>query len=129
MIYFAATFLVTITSLSSPQTLCRTMVPALTGAVSTTLRISSITGKIISLGMARVRRTLVTGSSPPLTSTELAMVRRGRNHYRDCRIVVRQNGVEVAAKKMKKAIPAEMIQFKVSAAKLQEEGALEVSVE
>ena len=77
MIYFAATFLVTITSLSSPQTLCRTMVPALTGAVSTTLRISSITGKIISLGIARVRRTLVTGSSPPLTSTELAMVRRG----------------------------------------------------
>ena len=54
---------------------------------------------------------------------------RVRNHYRDCRIVVRQNGVEVAAKKMKKAIPAEMIQFKVSAAKLQEEGALEVSVE
>ncbi len=37
--------------------------------------------------------------------------------------------VEVAAKKMKKAIPAEMIQFKVSAAKLQETGALEVSVE
>ena len=35
----------TITSLSSPQTLCSTMVPALTGAVSTTLRISSITGK------------------------------------------------------------------------------------
>ena len=31
-----------------------------------------------------------------------------RNHYRDCRIVVRQNGVEVAAKKMKKAIPAEI---------------------
>ncbi len=30
---------------------------------------------------------------------------RVRNHYRDCRIVVRQNGVEVAAKKMKKAIP------------------------
>ena len=54
---------------------------------------------------------------------------RVRNHYRDCRIVVRQNGVEVAAKKMKKAIPAEMIQFKVSGAKLQEEGALEVSVE
>ena len=33
---------------------------------------------------------------------------RVRNHYRDCRIVVRQNGVEVAAKKMKKAIPAEI---------------------
>lgn len=54
---------------------------------------------------------------------------RVRNHYRDCRIVVRQNGEEIAARKMKKAIPAEMIQFKVPAAKLQREGALEVSVE
>ena len=54
---------------------------------------------------------------------------RVRNHCRDCRIVVRQNGIEVAAKKMKKAIPAEMIQFKVPAAKLQQEGALEVRVE
>lgn len=54
---------------------------------------------------------------------------RVQNHYRDCRIVVYQNGVEVAAKKMKKAIPAEMIQFKVSAGKLHKEGALEVSVE
>ena len=54
---------------------------------------------------------------------------RVQNHYRDCRIVVYQNGVEVAAKKMKKAIPAEMIQFKVSAEKLHKEGALEVSVE
>lgn len=54
---------------------------------------------------------------------------RVRGQYRDCRIVVRQNGVEVAAKKMKKAIPAEMIQFKVPADKLLDTGALEVSVE
>ena len=54
---------------------------------------------------------------------------RVRDHYRNCRIVVRQNGTEVAAKKMKKAIPAEMIQFEVPAAKLQREGILEVSVE
>lgn len=54
---------------------------------------------------------------------------RVQDHYRACRIVVRQNGVEVAAKKMKKAIPAEMIQFKVSAGKLRQEGTLEVSVE
>ena len=54
---------------------------------------------------------------------------RVREHLRDCRIVVRQNGVEVAAKRMKKAIPAEMIQFRVSAAKLAPEGALEVSAE
>ena len=54
---------------------------------------------------------------------------RVRNHCRDCRITVRQNGVEVAARKMKKAIPAEMIQFKVPAANLRQECALEVSVE
>ncbi len=60
---------------------------------------------------------------------EVSLSLRVRNHYRNCRIVVRQNGTEVAAKKMKKAIPAEMIQFKVPAAKLAQEGALEVSVE
>lgn len=54
---------------------------------------------------------------------------RVRNHSKDCRIVVRQNGTEVASKRMKKAIPAEMIQMKISAAKLQREGALTVSVE
>lgn len=60
---------------------------------------------------------------------DLNLSLRVQNHYRDCRIVVRQNGMEVAAKKMKKAIPAEMIQFRISAAKIQQEGALEVSVE
>ncbi len=60
---------------------------------------------------------------------EVSLSLRVRNHYRDCRIVVRQNGTEVAVKKMKKAIPAEMIQFKVPGEKLTEEGALEVSVE
>ena len=54
---------------------------------------------------------------------------RVKKHYRDCKIVVRQNGIEVASKKMKKAIPAEMIQFKIPAEKLKREGALEVSVE
>lgn len=54
---------------------------------------------------------------------------RVRNHYRNCRIIVRQNGTEIAYKKMKKAIPAEMIQFSVSAEKVKPEGALEVSEE
>lgn len=54
---------------------------------------------------------------------------RVRGHYRNCRIVVRQNGEEVASCKMKKAIPAEMIQFRVSADRLKDTGALEVSVE
>lgn len=60
---------------------------------------------------------------------DLDLSLRVRGHYRDCRIVVRQNGAEIAAKKMKKAIPAEMIQLKISADRLQREGALEVSVE
>ncbi len=60
---------------------------------------------------------------------DFALSLRVRSHFKDCRIVVRQNGKEVASRKMKKAIPAEMIQMKVSAAKLQTEGALEVSVE
>lgn len=54
---------------------------------------------------------------------------RVRNHYKDCRIVLRQNGVEVASKKMKKAIPAEMIEFSIKAENIQNQGDLEVSVE
>lgn len=54
---------------------------------------------------------------------------RVRGHYRDCRIVVRQGGEVVAGKKLKKAIPAEMIQFRIKAEKLKKEGELEVCVE
>lgn len=54
---------------------------------------------------------------------------RVRGHYRDCRIVVRQGGEIVAVKKQKKAIPAEMIQFRVKAENLKKEGELEVCVE
>lgn len=54
---------------------------------------------------------------------------RVRDHYKDCRIVVRQGGQTVASKKMKKAIPAEMIQMKIKAEKLQKEGELEVCVQ
>ena len=48
---------------------------------------------------------------------------------KDCRIVVRQDGTEVAAKKMKKAIPAEMIRFVISHEKLVSGSDLEVCVE
>ena len=48
---------------------------------------------------------------------------------KDCRVVVRQNGVELASKKMKKAIPAEMIQLAVKANRIAQNGDLEVSVE
>ena len=48
---------------------------------------------------------------------------------KECRIVVRQDGVEIAAKKMKKAIPAEMIQMTIDPDKLTAAGDLEVCVE
>lgn len=48
---------------------------------------------------------------------------------KDCRIVVRQNGTELAAKRMKKAIPAEMIQIAVDNGRMAQTGDLEVSVE
>ena len=48
---------------------------------------------------------------------------------KDCRVVVRQNGVELASKKMKKAVPAEMIQLAVKANRIAQNGDLEVSVE
>jgi len=54
---------------------------------------------------------------------------RVRKPMRGCRIVVRQNGREAAVKTMKKATPAEMIQFQVPAGKLDRSGALEVSAE
>lgn len=54
---------------------------------------------------------------------------RVRDHYGDCRIVVKQDGREIAVKRMKKAIPAEMIQFQVKADKIVGKNALEVSVE
>ena len=54
---------------------------------------------------------------------------RVTGHYRDCRLVVRQEGREVVSKCMKKAIPAEMVQLVVKAENLRRTGALEVSVE
>lgn len=48
---------------------------------------------------------------------------------KDCRIVVRQGDVEIASKKMKKAIPAEMIQLLVKPDNIKENADLEVCVE
>ena len=48
---------------------------------------------------------------------------------KECRIEVRQDGVLVASKKMKKAIPAEMIELTVKADKLVSLSRLEVSAE
>ncbi|WP_313582434.1 NAD(P)/FAD-dependent oxidoreductase [Lacrimispora sp.] len=53
---------------------------------------------------------------------------RVKRPMKDCRIVVRQAGKEVAAKKMKKAIPAEMIRVVISHEKLVSGSDLEVCV-
>ena len=54
---------------------------------------------------------------------------RVNSPLKECRIEVRQDGVLVASKKMKKAIPAEMIELTVKADKLVSMGRLEVSAE
>ena len=60
---------------------------------------------------------------------EFTLSLRVKRPMKDCRIVVRQAGKEVAVKKMKKAIPAEMIRFVISHEKLVSGSDLEVSVE
>lgn len=60
---------------------------------------------------------------------DLSLSLRVSAPFRDCRIVVRQNGAEVAVRHMRQAIPAEMIQLNVPARRLGTDGALEVSVE
>lgn len=49
--------------------------------------------------------------------------------YKDCSIVVRQGDRVVWRRKMKKVIPAEMIQFTIKAEQIQKQEELEVSVE
>ena len=60
---------------------------------------------------------------------EFTLSLRVKRPMKDCRIVVRQAGKEVAVKKMKKAIPAEMIRFVISHEKLVSSSDLEVCVE
>lgn len=54
---------------------------------------------------------------------------RVRRLFQDCRIVVRQDGTVIATKKIKKALPAEMIQLVVRADRMTGNKKLEVSVE
>lgn len=60
---------------------------------------------------------------------DVTLSMRVRKLIKDCRIVVRQDGKEIGAKKMKKALPAEMIQISIKADKINSKDALEVSVE
>lgn len=62
-------------------------------------------------------------------SHDVTVSLRVRRQLKDCRIVVRQEGRQVALKKMKKAIPAEMIQIRVKADAIETKNPLEVSVE
>lgn len=54
---------------------------------------------------------------------------RVRQPWKNCTVLLSQNGREVLRKKMQKALPAEMIQLNVKAQQLQPEGDLEVWVE
>ena len=60
---------------------------------------------------------------------DVTLSMRVRKLIKDCRIVVRQGGKEIGAKKMKKALPAEMIQIAIKADKFISKYAMEVSVE
>ncbi|MCI8578514.1 MAG: FAD-dependent oxidoreductase [Lachnospiraceae bacterium] len=62
-------------------------------------------------------------------SQDVTLSMRVRSLIKNCRIVVKQNGEEIASKKMKKALPAEMIQIPVKAEKINGTQKLEVSVE
>lgn len=53
---------------------------------------------------------------------------RVRRPMRDCMIELVQNGKRIQSRKLKKALPAEMIQIPVKSAKLDKTGALEVRV-
>ena len=59
---------------------------------------------------------------------DITLSMRVNRPMKDCEIVVSQNGNVIKTKKMKKAIPAEMIQIPVAAELLSEHGDMEVSV-
>ncbi len=59
---------------------------------------------------------------------DVVLSMRVRRPLDNCTITVRQNGEAIYTKKMKKALPAEMIQFKLLQSKLAPTGDLEVSV-
>lgn len=54
---------------------------------------------------------------------------RVKKLHKNCRIVVRQNGMEITSKKMKKALPAEMIQLLIQSERIINNSDLEVCVE
>lgn len=63
------------------------------------------------------------------TTSDIIISLRVKRQFRDCRIVVRQGGTVIKEKKMKKAIPAEMIQISLRKEDFKGLENLEVSVE
>ncbi len=59
---------------------------------------------------------------------DITLSMRVNRPMKECEIVISQNGKVLKTKKMKKAIPAEMIQISVAAALMSEQGDMEVSV-
>ncbi len=59
---------------------------------------------------------------------DITISMRVNRPMKDCEIVISQNGNVLKTKKMKKAIPAEMIQIPVAASLMSEQGDMEVSV-
>ncbi|MEA4954057.1 MAG: FAD-dependent oxidoreductase [Pseudoflavonifractor sp.] len=62
-------------------------------------------------------------------SRDFTLSLRVRRPLRDCAVVVRQNGVEVSRRRLRKALPAEMLQLPIRSGALESVGDLEVTVE
>lgn len=62
-------------------------------------------------------------------SQDFTLSLRVRRPLRDCAVVVRQNGVEVSRRRLRKALPAEMLQLPIRSGALESVGDLEVTVE
>lgn len=60
---------------------------------------------------------------------DITLSMRPSRQFRDAAVVVSQNGTVIARKKMKKAIPAEMIELPIKKETLSDKGDLEVSIE
>ena len=60
---------------------------------------------------------------------DITLSMRPSRQFRDAAVVVSQNGTVIARKKMKKAIPAEMIELSIKKETLSDKGDLEVSIE
>ena len=56
------------------------------------------------------------------------MTMRVQKQFTDAKITVTQNGKTIAEKKIKKAIPATMIELNIPGSRIEDDGNLEVSV-